>query len=254
MPDAYTIPSYLQRQLNARQPGVWRVANCGSIAVTAAQEVELLRTEPLREGDWVIFYDGANDVVQGVYNGDPRGWLVGENRKTLRRAGAFKAMLANLNLKYVAAKAESYSVFLSAVLGGMVNRANLVPKAHLLDAGKTAALAQETAEVFREEIAEAARFTASRGCGFAHFPDPLVFAAGRRTPYEESLVHNYYISPNGLETAFQAAWPLLRKTPSYDLSHILDQRTEGEEFYLDYCHVNHAANARIAGAMAEKVR
>ena len=147
----------------------------------------MLRTEPLREGDWVIFYDGANDVVQGVYNGDPRGWLVGENRKTLRRAGAFKAMLANLNLKYVAAKAESYSVFLSAVLGGMVNRANLVPKAHLLDAGKTAALAQETAEVFREEIAEAARFTASRGCGFAHFLDPLVFAAGRRTPYEESM-------------------------------------------------------------------
>ena len=35
VPDAYTIPSYLQRLLNARQPGVWRVANCGSIAVTA---------------------------------------------------------------------------------------------------------------------------------------------------------------------------------------------------------------------------
>ena len=254
VPDAYTIPSYLQRLLNARQPGVWRVENCGSIGLTAAQEVELMRTEPLRDDDWVIFYDGANDVVQGVYNGDPRGWLVGENRKILRGVGPFKAMLAKLNLKYVAAKAESYSVFLSALVGGIVNRANLVPKEHLLDARKTAALAQETADVFREEIAEGSRFAASRGCGFAHFLDPTVFSAGRRTPYEQSLVHNHYISPNGLETAFQAAWPLLQKTPSYDLSHILDQRADGEEFYLDYCHVNHAANARIAGAMAEKIR
>lgn len=253
VPDAYTIPSYLQRLLNARQPGVWRVENCGVIGVTAAQQVELLRTEPLREGDWVIFYDGLNDVVQGVYNGDPHGWIVGENRKALRGAGPFKAMLAKLNLKFVASKAESYSVFLSAVLGGMVNRANLVPKAHLLDARKTAALAQETAEVFREEVAEAARFAASRGCGFAHFLDPQVFSAASRTSYEESLVRNYYISPNGLEAAFRAAWPLLQKTPSYDLSHIFDQRPEGEEYYLDYCHVNHAANARIAAAMADKI-
>ena len=34
----------------------------------------------------------------------------------------------------------------------------------------------------------------------------------------------------------------------------MDARTAGEEFYLDYCHVNHAANARIAGAMAEKIQ
>lgn len=254
VPDAYTIPSYLQRLLNARQPGVWRVENCGSIAVTAAQEVELLRTEPLRQGDWVVLYDGANDVVQGVYNGDPHGWIVGENRKALGRMGPFKRMMARLNLKYVAAQAGGYSVFLSAVLGAMVNRANMVPKAHLLDAEKTAALAQETADVFRGEIAEAARFAASRGCGFAHFLDPQVFAADRRTPYEESLVRNYYISPNGLETAFRAAWPLLQNTPSYDLSHILDQRAGGEEFYLDYCHVNHAANARIARTMADQIR
>jgi lysophospholipase L1-like esterase len=254
VPDFYTIPSYLQRLLNARQPGVWRVENCGSIGLTAQQEVELLRTEPLRERDWVILYDGANDVVQGVYNGDPRGWIVGENRKILRGAGPFKTMLTKLNLKYAASKAQRYSVFLSVVLGGMVNSANLVPKSHLLDARKTAALAQETATVFRQAIAEAARFAASRNCGFAHFLEPQVFAAGRRTPYEESLVRNYYISPNGLEAAFQAAWPLLQQTPSYDLSHILDQRAEGEEFYLDYCHVNHAANARIAAAMAEKIR
>lgn len=251
VPDAFTIASYLQRLLNARQPGLWRVENCGSIGLTAAQQVELLRTEPLEAGDVVIFYDGVNDVIQGVYNGDPRGWIVGENRKALGKAGPFKALLAKWNLKYTASKAQSYSVFLSNVVGGMVNHANLVPKAQLLDSAKTAALARETADVFREDIAVAARYASGRGCVFLHFLQPQVFAAARRTPYEESLVRNYYISPAGLETAFRAAWPLLQKTPSYDLSHILDPRAPGEEFYLDYCHVNHTANARIAEAMAE---
>lgn len=260
VPDAYTIPSYLQRLLNAQQPGMWRVENRGTISVTTAQQLELLRTEPLRKGDVVVFYDGANDVVQGVYNGDPAGWIVGENRKALRGAGPFKALLARLNLKYAASKAQSYSVFLSATVGGLVNGANLRPKAHLLDTRKTAALARTTAEIFRRNVEEAARLAAGAGCAFVHFLQPQVFAGARRTPYEQSLIRNYYINPNGLETAFQAAWPLLEEATlqmqgarSYDLSQVLDARADGEEFYLDYCHVNHAANARIAGAISERL-
>jgi len=258
VPDAYTIPSYLQRLLNARQPGIWRLENCGSVSVTTAQQLELLRTLPLREGDLVVFYDGVNDVVQGVYNGDPAGWMVGENRKTLRAAGPFKALLAQLNLKYAASKALSYSVFLSAVVGGAANGANLRPRAHLLDAARTAALARQTASLFQHNLEKAARFAVASGCAFVHFLQPQIFAGDRRTPYEQSLIRNYYINPNGLETAFQAAWPLLEDAASrmegghaYDLSHILDARAEREEFYLDYCHVNHAANARIATAILE---
>ncbi len=257
VPDAHTIPSYLQRMLNARQPGVWRVENRGTISVTTAQQLELLRTLPLRKGDVVVFYDGANDIVQGVYNGEPWGWIVGENRKALGGAGPFKALLARLNLKYAASKAQSYSVFLSAVLGGLVNSANLRSKPHLLDEAKTHALARTTAELFKQNIEQAARVASAAGCRFVHFLQPQLFASAHRTAYERSLLRNYYINPKGLETAFDAGWPLLEKAASqmnglrsYDLSHILDARGNGEEFYLDYCHVNHAANARISAAIA----
>jgi hypothetical protein len=255
VPDAYTIPSYHQRLLNRRQPGEWRVENCGTISVGSAQELELLRTLPLRPGDMVVFYDGVNDVVEGVFNGDPRGWIVGENRKALRGAGPFKAALARLNLKYAASKIQDRSALLGTVLGSLVNGANLRPKPHLQDPGKTAALAQQTAGLFRRNIEEAARYAAGRGVAFAHFLQPQVFAQVHRTAYEQSLAANFYINPNGLETAFAAAWPLMQAASGQagDLTHVLDARAPGEEFYLDYCHVNHAANARIAEAVAPAV-
>ena len=60
---------------------------------------------------------------------------------------------------------------------------------------------------------------------------------------------------------FLAGYPLLREamsslpdTSSVDLSGILDERTPEEEFYLDFCHVNHAANRRIAAAIGERLR
>jgi len=43
VPDSETIPSHLQRLLNARQPGYWRVENYGYITVNTGQELELLR-------------------------------------------------------------------------------------------------------------------------------------------------------------------------------------------------------------------
>lgn len=257
VPDQETIPSHLQRLLNARQPGEWRVENYGAISVTTGQQVELLGTLPVRPGDLVVFYDGVNDVYQGVYNGDPRGWVAGENRKQLKGAGFFKAALVKINAKYAASKLQSYSAFAGTVLGNLVNRQNLVRKSHLDDPGKVAALARETAEVFRANIAEANRIAKERGAGFVHFLQPQIFGERRRTPYEDAVVNNFYINPNGLETAFMTGYPLLREAvpgvASFDLSGVLEERRPGQEFYLDFCHVNHIANARIAAAIMDHV-
>ena len=258
VPDSETIPSHLQRLLNARQPGYWRVENYGTISVTTGQQLELLKILPVEPGDLVIFYDGVNDIVQGIFNGDPQGWIVGENRKDLRAAGPWKTLLVKINAKYAASKLQDYSAFAGTVLGNLVNSANLHRKPHLDDAAKVAALARETASLFRANIEEANRIATGQGAGFLHFLQPQVFAAARRTPYEETLVRNYYINPNGLETAFTAGYPLLRDavlhtpgTASCDLAGVLDDRQPGEEFYLDFCHVNHSANARIAAAMMQ---
>jgi len=253
VPDDYTIPSALQRLLNARQPGLWRVENRGTISVGIAQQVELLRTLPVKPGDVVIFYDGVNDVVQGVFNGDPKGWVIGENRKVLTGAGPLKDWLVKINLKYAANLAQNYSALLGTVVGEAMNGANLRSPPHLSDPARVESLAMETADLYRQNLEQAEQIATAHGASFLHFLQPQVFASFTRTAYEDQVVHNFYISPNGLETAFEATYPLLKKVPSVDLTHVLDERSGGEEFYLDFCHVNHVANARIAAALAERM-
>ena len=258
VPDGETIASHLQRLLNERRPGYWQVENAGSITVTTAQQLELLRTLAVRPEDVVIFFDGVNDIVQGIYNGDPLGWVAGENRKQLQGAGALKALLVRINAKYLASRLQGYSALVGTILGNIMNRRNLVRSPHLDDPGRLDALARETAAVFRENIAQASRFADARDAGFVHFLQPEIYGAARRTAYEAGLVDNYYLNPNGLETAFTAGYPLLREETlaagGFDLSGVLDDRTGGEEFYLDFCHVNHRANARLAAAMLEHLK
>ncbi len=73
--DDYTIPSQLSRLLNAPKPH-FRVYNYGEPAYTFTQGVWYLITR-LREGarpDYVIFYDGFNDVY-GAYQSGEAGTL-----------------------------------------------------------------------------------------------------------------------------------------------------------------------------------
>jgi len=257
VPDSETIPSHLQRLLNAGRPGYWRVENYGYVTVNSGQQLELLRTLPVAAGDLVIFEDGVNDVVEGVYNANPRGWMAGENRQALANLDFLKNLLVRVNAKYVITRLQDSSALVT-VLGDVVNRRNLRPKPHLLDGAQVAALARETAAVFADNLAESARFTAARGARFVHFLQPQIYAGHPRTAYEQAVVDNFYVNPNGLETAFLAGYPALREAmarlpgvTSVDLSAELDARSAGEEFYLDFCHVNHRANARIAAAMVK---
>ncbi len=68
--DAYTIPSWLQKMLDAT-PYAVRVTNFGQEAYVNSQEM-LLLFERLRKGnkpDLVIFYDGFNDSASSMING-----------------------------------------------------------------------------------------------------------------------------------------------------------------------------------------
>ena len=68
--DPYTIPSILQRLINQKYPGKYKVFNHGFSTVVAKQELVELKDTKLRSGDIVIFYDGGNDVWQGVVYGE----------------------------------------------------------------------------------------------------------------------------------------------------------------------------------------
>jgi hypothetical protein len=65
----------------------------------------------------------------------------------------------------------------------------------------------------------------------------------------------------GLDRAFELGYPRLRAAASqaasagcasFDLSGLFDRDREGQEYFLDFCHVNHVANEQIASAIFER--
>ena len=81
--DAYTIPSWLQRMIDAT-PYPVRVVNYGQDGYVSTQEM-LLLFEQLRQGnipDIVIFYDGFNDAAATIIGG-AAGVTYGESNRAL---------------------------------------------------------------------------------------------------------------------------------------------------------------------------
>src|SRR5262245_27465301 len=76
--DRNTIPSLLQAQLRANEQR-YAVFNYGFSTVVAHQQLSRLKTLDLKDGDVVIFYDGWNDIWQGVVYGQPSGTIIGYN-------------------------------------------------------------------------------------------------------------------------------------------------------------------------------
>jgi hypothetical protein len=74
VPDRYTYASQLQERLTALAVTKdIEVVNCGVPAVVSGEEFERLKYEIGRNNipDFCIFFDGVNDVLEGVFNGHP---------------------------------------------------------------------------------------------------------------------------------------------------------------------------------------
>lgn len=254
VPDQHTIPSQLQVLLNQKFGDVYRVENLGAVTATVAQQIELLKTIRLKEGDVVIFYDGVNDITQSLMNGNPRGWIVGDNRR----------VFADLN-SLQKAKLNLYNVF-----GGQSEFANLFlypyeiqpAPTHLNDKARVEQLKTELDRVYYDGVLESARLTQSSGAEFYHFFQPNLFTSSPMTDYEKKLAAKKFILYPGMQESFNIGNPVLQITTkrlatdgikSFDISDVLNNRPTGEEFYLDHCHVTHVANHYIALAIFDKV-
>src|SRR5262245_57834639 len=94
VPDRWTLASCLQRLLNQHPGPRRRVENHDACSAIAAQQLERLRQTDVRPGDVVTFYDGVNDVLYPVYNGNPRGWHPGDDHDGgVRRLSAIQRRL-----------------------------------------------------------------------------------------------------------------------------------------------------------------
>ncbi len=254
VPDEHTLASCLQRTLNRRSGPRFRVENYGTPAMIARQQTARLHDTPLRAGDIVVFYDGVNDVFYPVYNGNPEGYHLGDSSDGgVRKLSGAQALLYPLCFRL-----KDYSCASALLFRGMDGpRPAALVEADVLaghldaaEAGYLRALTQARADAER------------RGARFVHVQQPHLFCRPRLTDYERAVARNELAILPGLDQAFRLGDPRLAAAVAQavragmthvDLRHTLDARSGTEEFYFDFCHVNHLANERLAESLGDRL-
>ncbi len=242
VPDDLTIASWLQKLFNEHFPNKYIVRNYGATSVTTIQQLERLKTlTSFQPGDIVVFYDGVNDINQGVFYANPGKTIVQRNRQTIaemsfltrvRFSLSYRTMLGRLFLDpidYDEPKYLSDMVLMGRLLDTMESR-------------------------FKETIQTAYRYSTENQALFFHFLQPHLFSDEVFSDYERRLRRNPYLIPRGIEKSFTMGYPRLRNVAaqlaqdinSVDLTDILNERLSGEEYFLDSVHVTHKANQIIA--------
>jgi hypothetical protein len=251
VPNEQTIASCLQRLLNARPGPRWRVENHGCPSMIARQQTERLLRTPLAPGDVVVFYDGVNDVYYPVYNGNARGWLPGDGHDGgARRLSPLQRRLYPLCVRFHGH---------SAVARRLLERMDGRPPDNVRGDAALARNLDAAEEGYRAALVRAQQYARDRQGRFVHFLQPNLFTVARRSPYEERLRRNELKQLPGLDRAYAAGYPRLRRAvekagvESFDLTGTLDERAAGEEFFLDFCHANHAASERIAREVLDRL-
>ena len=246
VPDRYTIASYLQRMLN--ETGVhWQVRNFGLPGMNAAQQTLILKRVSLRAGDIIVYYHGVNDIYYLVFGGYEKGWERGVPAfRPVQKLSVFHKWLHAWHGRL---KDYSYTaqVALDIYQRGMPNT--------VTDAGEMRRVLAHTEDSFRSAVSEAAAIAAASGASFVHFLQPTAFSASALTPYEREILENPLVTAPGVAVAFREGYPRLRTVAAklaadgvafYDLSDALDGREQGNEVYLDFCHINHEGNRLVA--------
>lgn len=249
VPDEFTIPSFLQRMLNSDFPNRYKVFNLGANSVGVSQQTERLRSEEIRNGDVVIFYDGTNDMFQGLYLGQPKSVMLDVMRDHHQKQ---QKILNSFPLKH-----------LKTVRSWIVSRWRENEPEHLSRLDQMKPLYGELKEILISKVREADRYSKSKGARFFHFFQPTLYSLDSQTEYVLNLKDQKGFIPKGLEASHITGHGLLSRVNgallrenvlSTDLAGVLDGNAGQEEYYLDHCHVNEKANEIIAKAILEKVK
>lgn len=251
VPDRYTIPSYLQRMLN--QTGArWQVLNFGLPGMNTVQQTLILERVRLRKGDIVVFYHGVNDIYYLVFGGYTDGWVKGE--PAFRPVQKLSALNKWLHAWHEHLKGYSYTAQVALDIYQRGEPETVTDPEQLKHSVANAR------KQFHESLREAADIAQKAGASFVHFLQPTAFSGTTLTPYERKILQNPLTTAPGVEIAFREGYPQLRDEAValagdgiefHDISDALDGRPEGDEVFLDFCHLNHEGNRLVAQRMME---
>lgn len=256
VPDDLTYPSQLQQRLsqNPTTAGI-RVVNWGVTTVNSAQEVERLKYEIARGNvpDICVLLNGVNDIMQGVINENPQGAIYETEKKYKAESLLWK----------LARRSKAVRVLANS----MEQRKFRETPPHVQDEVRLRALAQQTADAYRDNLLEAQRVCDEHGILMLAMLQPCVHTIGRELTEQEQSIR---ARPQyGFDVACSVAYEYLREAirdlrkrnvHAFDVSGAFD--TAKEPILLDGVHVNDVGNgllvdeilSRGCGLIEAKVR
>jgi lysophospholipase L1-like esterase len=237
--DRNTIPSILQKMLNSSHPSQnFQVINFGFSTVVAHQQLSKLRTVQIKKGDVVIFYDGGNDIYQGVVYGDPEGTIIGYNE-----AHKFEVYLNQL--KFFLSRHSSFYQLMGELRNNGLKSVDCkeYSQEEILRRTKLAF------NVYLHSIKSARDYVENQGGVFLHFFQPTHSSRHQLTENEESLISNKFKCSFKMQSIAANIYReklALERNLSVDLSLELDAVNDGREYFFDWIHVSSAGNKLIA--------
>lgn len=252
VPDNLTIASQLQSLFNSRYNSEFIVQNYGTTTVTIAQELERLKRIQTKPGDIVVFYDGVNDIYQGLFYANPDETMIERNRRAVRDVDPLRRIQLSAYNRW-----SEQSSFIQ-IFFDPINRSF---PAHLNDPNLLKDLLSSLGRRYKETLEDASAYVMKSHANFYHFLQPHLFADTTLSLYEKKLSQNSFIVPKGIKESFQNGYPILKseigKLPDrnsrFDLTAVLNERKNGNEYFFDACHVNHEANKIIATKIFEQL-
>lgn len=239
VPDEYTWASMLQKKLASyNKTRFVRIYNYGATTVNSAQEVERLEFE-ISEGnipDIVVFLNGVNDTIQGVFNDNPEGAIY-ETLKVFEEKKQFWIR---------------GSAFIKAIVAALQKWPD--PPKHLNDPEIMARITRRTADLYEQNMLHAKQLCDLYDASCLVFLQPNIYSLGRPFNKHESEVAGR--DQPGLDLCLKRTYPLLKKkifllqqkgVEAHDFSNIFEGNQK--PIFLDFCHVESDGNQIIADAL-----
>ncbi len=243
--DEFTIPSLLSKKLN--RSGGYHVINYGEAAYTVTQEIILLMLQ-LKEGnipDYVVFYDGVNDIYAAYQNGKAG---LTQNLSQVRdklMEDTFSLSLLKRGLSgMVKEKSMLYRVAMR--INSIVRKDKGIKglAASAYDEERLSQLAQEIAQDYEKSLRLVDHLSKSYGFEYLFFWQPVMYFSEVLTPEEmgyadwkdEQMVKLYRLVYDITEEKNLDRF--------YNLTKVLDSKDE--TLYIDFCHLCEEGNGIIA--------
>lgn len=246
--DDYTIPSDLSKLLNATNPQ-YVVANYGIPGFTLLQEIVKL-TLLLEDGrlpDYVVFYDGANDVYSAYQAGRVVNLL--DFREIQEK---IEASPITLGLKYMIAKCRIVQAT-EKILAFFHLQYNYQEGAAQFTENQLETLAKDIAEHYKNSVSLLHKLSKVYNFNYTLFWQPVIF--NEISMVEDETKLDPHCQDKNLAKLFKvvAANLVNSSIPRWvDLSEALHQAPK--PVYIDFCHLTESGYATVSATMAGIVR